>query len=473
MIRFLEKNYRKMEEIIRVLSISDKWMTKKELAKYIGSSESTFIRYIEEIKQRWGESLTIKTSHKLGYRLENFNVSLYLNVLTDMAKTSTTTQLLHEFIQNPGKTIEYYCDTINISRSSFARKLKQCNQVLETYSLRVIVDQGYQLTSQTEELPLRIFTTFFFLMYYGHYELPYQLDKQEIKQLMRRNQCQLNIISMDNSYEHDFFIMYFIVDLLREHQGFQQRFQKKTDKKSPIKMEDYLLLSRHFTGLSRETYREVLRYFQRGAFQQYYSEDQEVISQRIRENLKFNAFSQIEQLTKEVVDFAVHLLTCLYLFSQLVPFDTSELTQRATFFTRQIHFTQLHLCARLKAELHFFSALLETNLLNYSSSYIFWLLNTFPEINQSFDSKKILIISDMGLNHSQYIGNYVHDILALHRIRSNTLAITEEQLGDHRLEEFDLIITNQPIIETSVPSILINDAILFSNKRELLDLLNF
>ena len=52
-------------------------------------------------------------------------------------------------------------------------------------------------------------------------------------------------------------------------------------------------------------------------------------------------------------------------------------------------------------------------------------------------------------------------------------AITEEQLGDHRLEEFDLIITNQPIIETSVPSILINDAILFSNKRELLDLLNY
>ena len=47
-------------------------------------------------------------------------------------------------------------------------------------------------------------------MYYGHYELPYQLDKQEIKQLMRRNQCQLNIISMDNSYEHDFFIMFLL-----------------------------------------------------------------------------------------------------------------------------------------------------------------------------------------------------------------------------------------------------------------------
>ncbi|HFJ6588881.1 TPA: hypothetical protein ACGVI9_000309 [Enterococcus faecium] len=31
MIRLLERNYRKMEKIIRILSISDKWMTKKEL----------------------------------------------------------------------------------------------------------------------------------------------------------------------------------------------------------------------------------------------------------------------------------------------------------------------------------------------------------------------------------------------------------------------------------------------------------
>lgn len=46
MIRLLEENYRKMEQIIRVLSISDQWMTKKELAKEIGSSESTFLRYV-------------------------------------------------------------------------------------------------------------------------------------------------------------------------------------------------------------------------------------------------------------------------------------------------------------------------------------------------------------------------------------------------------------------------------------------
>lgn len=86
MIRFLEKNYWKMEEIICVLFIFDKWMIKKEFVKYIGSFEFIFICYIEEIKQCWGESLIIKILYKLGYCLENFNVFLYLNVLMDMVK---------------------------------------------------------------------------------------------------------------------------------------------------------------------------------------------------------------------------------------------------------------------------------------------------------------------------------------------------------------------------------------------------
>ncbi|HFP8786800.1 TPA: HTH domain-containing protein [Enterococcus faecium] len=124
MIRLLEGNYRKMEKIIRILSISDKWMTKKELAKRIGSSESTFVRYIEEIKIRWGTDVTIQSSQKLGYRLEHLNVPAYLNVLMEMSQSSTNSRLLNEIIVNPGKTIEYYCEKISISRSSFTRKVE-------------------------------------------------------------------------------------------------------------------------------------------------------------------------------------------------------------------------------------------------------------------------------------------------------------------------------------------------------------
>lgn len=79
----------------------------------------------------------------------------------------------------------------------------------------------------------------------------------------------------------------------------------------------------------------------------------------------------------------------------------------------------------------------------------------------------------MGINHSQYISYYVQDILDLHKIRSDILPINGEQLGNYDLESFDLIITNQPISETKVPSVVINDALLFSNKKKLLDLLYF
>lgn len=59
MIRLLEGNYRKMEKIIWILFIFDKWMIKKEFVKWIGSLEFIFVRYIEEIKICWGMDIMI------------------------------------------------------------------------------------------------------------------------------------------------------------------------------------------------------------------------------------------------------------------------------------------------------------------------------------------------------------------------------------------------------------------------------
>ena len=102
MIRFLEKNYRKMEEIIRVLSISDKWMTKKELARHIGSSESTFIRYIEEIKQRISMLHCIFKHSQIWRELQQRHNS-FMNLFNSQAKRSiimrqsiSVDHLLHE-----------------------------------------------------------------------------------------------------------------------------------------------------------------------------------------------------------------------------------------------------------------------------------------------------------------------------------------------------------------------------------------
>lgn len=68
----------------------------------------------------------------------------------------------------------------------FTRKLKQCNQILESYLLKVIVDQGFQLTSLKSELQLRIFVTFFFLSYYGRRTLPFPIEKRRSKKLWSR-----------------------------------------------------------------------------------------------------------------------------------------------------------------------------------------------------------------------------------------------------------------------------------------------
>lgn len=447
MIRLLECNYRKMEKIIRILSISDKWMTKKELAKRIGSSESTFVRYIEEIKIRWGTDVTIQSSQKLGYRLEHLNVPAYLNVLMEMSQSSTNSRLLNEIIVNPGKTIEYYCEKISISRSSFTRKLKQCNQILESYLLKVIVDQGFQLTSLKSELQLRIFVTFFFLSYYGRRTLPFPIEKKKIKEIMVKNNCQMNLFQEESPYEQSFFIMYFVVHLMRESQGtpFEWKAGDSYVQLINIDKKDFLILKNLLGKLKYSSYIKVVNYFV---------------------NTIFSEFSEKEKNE----EYVVQLLTQIYFFSRIFPYDTTHLTIRATYFAQQMQHRQIRLYAGFRAELQFYSTLLNQNLIYYLSSYIFWMLIGNPEIHHYTSDKKILIISDLSLRHSQYIEEYISDILAVHKIHSETTAITEDQLSKYNLLEYDLIVTNQPILNAHVPHILIDDSVSFANEEELIRL---
>ena len=146
------------------------------------------------------------------------------------------------------------------------------------------------------------------------------------------------------------------------------------------------------------------------------------------------------------------------------------MTIRATYFAEQMQHRHIRLYAGFRAELQFYSTLLNRNLICYLSSYIFWMLIGNPEIHHYTSDKKILIVSDLSLRHSRYIEKYVSDVLAVHKIHSETTAITEDQLSKYNLLEYDLIVTNQPIPNTHVPYRLIDDSVSFANEEELIRL---
>ena len=407
-----------MEKIIRILSISDKWMTKKELAKRIGSSESTFVRYIEEIKLRWGTDVTIQSSQKLGYRLEHLNVPAYLNVLMEMSQSSTNSRLLNEII-----------------------------------------------------VQLRIFVTFFFLSYYGRRTLPFPIEKKKIKEIMVKNNCQMNLFQEESPYEQSFFIMYFVVHLMRESQGtpFEWKAGDSYVQLINIDKKDFLILKNLLGKLKYSSYIKVVNYFVNTIFSEFSEKEKNEISEQIRKNMSYCSFSSADCKEKNE-EYVVQLLTQIYFFSRIFPYDTTHLTIRATYFAQQMQHRQIRLYAGFRAELQFYSTLLNQNLIYYLSSYIFWMLIGNPEIHHYTSDKKILIISDLSLRHSQYIEEYISDILAVHKIHSETTAITEDQLSKYNLLEYDLIVTNQPILNAHVPHILIDDSVSFANEEELIRL---
>lgn len=75
-------------------------------------------------------------------------------------------------------------------------------------------------------------------------------------------------------------------------------------------------------------------------------------------------------------------------FSRIFPYDTTHLTIRATYFAQQMQHRQIRLYAGFRAELQFYSTLLNQNLIYYLSSYIFWMLIGNPEIHHYTSDKK-------------------------------------------------------------------------------------
>ena len=75
--------------------------------------------------------------------------------------------------------------------------------------IKVIVDQGFQLTSLKSELQLRIFVTFFFFKLLRKTHVAISNRKKKIKEIMVKNNCQLNLFQEESPYEQSFFIMYF------------------------------------------------------------------------------------------------------------------------------------------------------------------------------------------------------------------------------------------------------------------------
>lgn len=466
MTELFEENFKKMAKIIKVLFLSKGWLTKKQLAKHANCSESTLIRYMSEIKLRWGNLLDIQVSKKKGYHIKAVNVSAYLTVINDMAKSSTASKLLHYIIIEPGKSADYYAEKLNISGSTFARKLKQCNHALKQYHLKLYVNQGYHLTGKNERT-LRIFSAFFFLEYYGYQSLPFSLDTKQVKKIMAANHCRLNWVNSENTFEQTFFIMYFVIHLIRESQGHHlYRPRKLTNAHSTCT--GYHYFKSRLNRLSYKTYHQCVQYFKTDILRWPSKGKRLKIEALIDKNLEKSTFFALLDTNENYRKYAVGLLSSIYLLSILFPFYNETLSYRISFFAEQLKHDNLKLYQMFRQDLQLYSIILNANLSAYFTYYVFWLLTENPEIHQMHSVKKILIISDLSMHHSQALANYVSHLLFVYQIKAKTFAFITDQLGNCILTDFDLIVTNFPISHNSVPSILVNDTLNRIDKEKLL-----
>ena len=131
---------------------------------------------------------------------------------------------------------------------------------------------------------------------------------------MVKNNCQLNLFQEESPYEQSFFIMYFVVLLMRESQGtpFEWKAGDSYVQLINIDKKDFLILKNLLGKLKYSSYIKVVNYFVNTIFSEFSEKEKNEISEQIRKNMSYCSFSSSDCKEKNE-EYVVQLLTQIYL----------------------------------------------------------------------------------------------------------------------------------------------------------------
>lgn len=225
-------------------------------------------------------------------------------------------------------------------------------------------------------------------------------------------------------------------------------------------------------SLTYKSYKEIIGYFQSDLLQWTSKSEQLRMEKLIEENIGKSNFSSFFNFDEQNYTFIFNLISTLYLFNDSFSYHTCKLTHRVSIFAEQIKYNDRRLFSLLQNDLIFFSEVLSTNLENHLTTYIYWFLTGKPEFAQYFSSKKILAISDLGLQHAEVLAAYVSNGLSFQKISAQVIPTCTALLPQYDFSDFDLIVSNQPLPNNPLPVFLINDDFTGFNKQKFIDTLS-
>ncbi len=445
MITLLPETDQRRLGILHLLSRQIGCLTVEEIAKQIGASERTVQSDLNYMKIEWGSVLPIEVSQKSGVRLANHSSAALHAVTISLFQRSVAVQLLREIILYPDQELEFYRSRLFVSRSTLIRVLPTINsQFAKTESCIHQMGTRFRLVSNNEQSLRKLLSEFYLELspeimmrrkQAGDFFLPgaslpvdrnclYDFAQRYIRQSAPSERADL--FCLDNAVLA-MVTSYMLISLLRENQGFHAEHAGSA--RGKVTENDFDYLKKVFPRIERQHLMPILAMLEQVLLEPDSVEEAELLQREITRFYRA-LFEQLHLTCEPETQKNLERILCMiYSNRRTFPVALSSFPKRMQFLASALEQDHPAMYQAFQAELQTFSEHTGVDMMPMLSNLIVKVCYRFPNIARATVPKRVLVVSDSGRIHAEFIASYFKSLFN----SSDFLAIDVTAIG---LEEY-------------------------------------
>ncbi|MBV7390868.1 helix-turn-helix domain-containing protein [Enterococcus alishanensis] len=467
-------NYRRMR-LVEILDRLDDWLSVKEARVVVSCSTKTLMSDIDYINDFWGTYVKIDFSKTLGLRLSNVSTNKMANIYNIIFAESKEFQMIEQLLYQPNEDASFWCKYFFLSEASFYRMVAKIDIFLKNYGLRLHRNPFY-VTAKKEQW-VRFFYQEYFSEAYGYLHWPFDLNQVALSKIITKIANSLGFRLNDMEKQDNAYLI--VISLLRAQQNFtisDEELLSDDDLYESIINDEFIPLKEIFKGsgikITSSWYKEVSH----TALSAFYHWDN--LEQMNKTTEKFEDFLQA---ISTFIDAEISLIDHQKILQELLywyvvylyyPFDRIILFDKFKRFSRESQRVYPVFASLVANYLKEFDKKETTDWAKIHYYRIFSLLmkewSRLPVILNHLRTKiSILIVSDLGTKHAEMLesllqleyGNQVQSTIFKGSV------IFSERIDVSSFQNYDLVISNNPLSDYQNGNLIIVDNFISTNDR--------
>lgn len=468
MLKILDVSSQRLIKMLNLLLNAEGWLTIKNIATELQTSEKTIVEDIKRIKLYWESKIGLETSCYEEIRPTKLSVNNLIDIQSSILSDAVPIKLIESVFYCPNKDLNFHAEKLHVARSTLYRYIAKINEFLAQFGIVINSQHSLYNINGPDELVVRSFCSIFFL----------ELSGYSFKMFMTEKEAAFFASRIERQFEHNgqrapglqvtFYSVFYFVSLIREEQHFildsTDNFVGRYLKLQP---EDHFFLEKQGKRFSEETVKKIETSFL--CFHTPFNKVTDEVIDRFLP-LYMTRFFEMFNLSIKRAEYELLLsyLNNIYIHEKLtgVPFHLTN--SRFSYFAHQAKVNNLGVYQRIEALLDELSERTSINFSRQIDIIAYVLIMTLPEIIQVKFDQKILIISDHSKKHAEFLFNVIQTQLNIApSYFSQVVCISSTRIEEFDLAEFQIIMTNSFLVNQEYKSFLINDYPSDQNIKEL------